>query len=163
MLTLTEQQIADADLRLAYVQHPFPAQGQTTDTTHLIISEHATREGSYVGLTRARARTDIYAATAPDPEPEHDRLQDLAEHMSRTEPDLPSIRTPSHTKPRSRRSRATRPRMEEGPHARRPAPTRPLNERNQPRIATTLHTETNGLSATGDYALEIHDPDRSGV
>ncbi|MGO9794303.1 MAG: hypothetical protein ACLP8S_33705 [Solirubrobacteraceae bacterium] len=40
-LTLTEQQTADADLRLVYVQHPFPAQGQTTDTTHLIIGERA--------------------------------------------------------------------------------------------------------------------------
>lgn len=54
----------------------------------------ATREGSYVGLTRARETTDIYAANALDPIPERDRLQELADHMSRTEPDLPSIRTP---------------------------------------------------------------------
>ncbi len=93
-LTLTKQQTADADLRLAYVQHPFPAQGQTTDTTHLIIGERATREGSYIGLTRARESTEIYAAERPDPTPEYDRLQDLAQHMSHTEPDLPSIRTP---------------------------------------------------------------------
>ncbi len=93
-LTLTEQQTADADLRLAYVQHPFPAQGQTTDTTHLIIGERATREGSYVGLTRARHATDIYAAEAPDRTLETDRLQDLAQRMSRTESDLPSIHIP---------------------------------------------------------------------
>jgi ATP-dependent exoDNAse (exonuclease V) alpha subunit len=30
-LSLSREQIAEADLRLAYVQHPFPAQGQTTD------------------------------------------------------------------------------------------------------------------------------------
>ncbi len=94
VVRLTEQQIADVDLRLAYVQHPFPAQGQTTDTTHLIIGERATREGTYVGLTRARESTDIYAAEAPDPIPKSDRLQDLAQHMNRPEPDLPSIHTP---------------------------------------------------------------------
>ena len=93
-MRLSEQLAVDADLRLAYVQHPFPAQGQTTDTTHLIIGEHANREGSYVGITRARETTYLYAANAPDPEPNADRLQELAEHMSRTEPDVPSIRIP---------------------------------------------------------------------
>jgi hypothetical protein len=93
-LRLTESQIADADLRLAYAQHPFPAQGQTTDTTHLIIGEHATREGTYVGLTRAHQTTSIYAADAPDPAPDDDRLQNLADHVSRAEPDVPSIRIP---------------------------------------------------------------------
>ncbi|MBV9607314.1 MAG: relaxase domain-containing protein, partial [Solirubrobacterales bacterium] len=94
VLTLTEPQIADGDLRLAYVQHPFPAQGQTADTTHLIISGHASREGAYVGLTRARDRTDIYAAVPAERDSERDRLQDLAEHMKRTEPEMPSIRAP---------------------------------------------------------------------
>ena len=90
---LDHQQVDDADLRLAYVQHPFPAQGQTTDTTHLIIAEHATREGTYVGLTRARQTTSLYAGTGFDPMPEgSDRLQRLADHVGRTEPDAPSIR-----------------------------------------------------------------------
>lgn len=93
-VTLTERQIADADLRLAYVQHPFPAQGHTTDTTHLIIGDHTTREGSYVGLTRARQRTDIYAARRGDSDPGTNRLQDLAERMNRSEPEVPSIVTP---------------------------------------------------------------------
>jgi conjugative relaxase-like TrwC/TraI family protein len=93
-LSLTGQQIADADLRLAYVQHPFPAQGQTTDTTHLIIAEHATREGTYVALTRARETTSIYASDPLEPIPDGDRLQMLADHVSRTEPDTPSIRLP---------------------------------------------------------------------
>ena len=93
-MTLTEQQAADADLRLAYVQHPFPAQGQTTDTTHLIIAEHATRQGTYVALTRARQTTNLYAGNASAPGPDGDRLQSLADHVSHTEPDAPSIRIP---------------------------------------------------------------------
>jgi ATP-dependent exoDNAse (exonuclease V) alpha subunit len=64
VVTLTEQQVADGDLRLAYIQHPFPAQGQTTDTAHLIMGEHATRGGTYVGLTRAREATHVYATEA---------------------------------------------------------------------------------------------------
>ena len=91
-LILTEPQIADADLRLAYVQHPFPAQGQTTDTTHLIVAAHATREGTYVGLTRAREITEIHVGSAPGLTPDDDRLQRLADDVSRTEPDAPSIR-----------------------------------------------------------------------
>ena len=91
---LDAEQAVRADLRLAYVQHPFPAQGQTTDTAHLIIGEHATQEGSYVALTRAREQTHIYAVTAADEPTDGDRLQALSERMSRTEPDLPSIHTP---------------------------------------------------------------------
>jgi conjugative relaxase-like TrwC/TraI family protein len=93
-VTLDREQVARADLRLAYVQHPFPAQGQTTDTAHLIIGEHATQEGSYVALTRAREQTHIHAASPADEPAERDRLQQLAERMSRTEPDLPSIHIP---------------------------------------------------------------------
>ena len=93
-LELTDKQAADADLRLAYVQHPFPAQGQTTDTTHLIIAEHASRESTYVALTRARQTTNLYADNTQDPLPDSDRLQSLAAHISRTEPDAPSIRIP---------------------------------------------------------------------
>ncbi|MDQ2761281.1 MAG: AAA family ATPase, partial [Actinomycetota bacterium] len=62
-VVLDRDTAANADLRLAYVQHPFPAQGITTDTAHLIVAEHATREGTYVALTRARERTDIHAAS----------------------------------------------------------------------------------------------------
>lgn len=88
-------QIDQADIRLAYAQHPVPAQGQTTDTAHLIVAEHATQEGSYVALTRARQRTDIYAALDDqDLEPSQDRLAALSEHMSRAEPEVPSIDIP---------------------------------------------------------------------
>ena len=93
-LRLHQDEIAKADLRLAYVQHPFPAQGHTTDTGHLIVTGNSTLEGSYVALTRARDETHIYAADAPDRSAEVDRLQDIADRISRTEPEVPSIQTP---------------------------------------------------------------------
>jgi hypothetical protein len=92
-VTLDSEQAARADLRLAYIQHPFPAQGQTTDTAHLIVAQHSTREGSYVAITRAREQTHIHASATDDPAGS-DRLHELAERISRTEPDLPSIHTP---------------------------------------------------------------------
>ena len=93
-VNLTIDQADAAQLRLAYVQHPFPAQGMTTDTAHLIVSAHATREGTYVALTRAREETHLYAENSVEHEPDGDRLQALAERISRTEPDLPSIAIP---------------------------------------------------------------------
>lgn len=92
-LNLTEEQLNQGQARLAYAQHPFPAQGTTTDTTHLIVGEHPTQEGTYVGLTRARDTTHIYAATERL-NPEHDPLPQLAEQLSATDPDLPSISLP---------------------------------------------------------------------
>jgi hypothetical protein len=91
---LDRAQVDRADVRLSYVQHPFPAQGRTSDTAHVIVAEHATREGSYVALTRARESTHLHASLellGPDTD---DRLLALAEHIGRSEPDLPSIRTP---------------------------------------------------------------------
>jgi conjugative relaxase-like TrwC/TraI family protein len=93
-IRLDDQQLADADLRLAYVQHPFPAQGHTTDTAHLIIATNPSREGTYVALTRARDETHLYAADTTDRPPETDQLQELADRISRTEPELPSIHSP---------------------------------------------------------------------
>ena len=93
-ITLDGPQIDQADLRLAYVQHPFPAQGTTTDTAHLITSPHATHQGTYVSITRARDHTHLYAP-APDEHPsDSDRLPALADHLARTDPDLPSISAP---------------------------------------------------------------------
>jgi conjugative relaxase-like TrwC/TraI family protein len=106
---LDEPQLLDADLRLAYVQHPFPAQGQTTDIAHLIVGPHATREGTYVSLTRAREQTDIYIGDAPAfADEDDDRLQTIAEHLARTEPDAPSIRTPLASTGRTREHGRTR-------------------------------------------------------
>jgi conjugative relaxase-like TrwC/TraI family protein len=86
-----------AQTRLSYVQHPFPAQGVTTDTAHVIVGEHATAEGSYVALTRARASTHLYATPSPDLEPGAGReavVAGLAERMGRTDPEIPSINLP---------------------------------------------------------------------
>jgi conjugative relaxase-like TrwC/TraI family protein len=46
-ITLSHDQLSQADTRLAYVQHPVPAQGVTADTTHLIVGEHPTGAGTY--------------------------------------------------------------------------------------------------------------------
>jgi hypothetical protein len=96
---LSIDQADAAQLRLAYVQHPFPAQGMTTDTAHLIVSAHATRQGTYVALTRAREETHLYAEESVDSDRDGDRLQALAERISQTEPDLPSIAIPLEHEP----------------------------------------------------------------
>jgi conjugative relaxase-like TrwC/TraI family protein len=94
-LSLDRAQLQRADARLAYVQHPFPAQGATSDTAHLIVAEHATREGSYVAITRAREQTHIYASQeALTQEGGRPHLSALAEILSREEPEVPSIATP---------------------------------------------------------------------
>jgi ATP-dependent exoDNAse (exonuclease V) beta subunit len=61
----------------------------------MIVAEHATQEGSYVALTRARDRTTIYAARDVDTEDGHETaLTALAERMSRIEPEVPSLHVP---------------------------------------------------------------------
>ena len=75
------------------MQHPFPAQTQTTETAHLIVAEQATQDGTHGAITRARDRTDIYAATARAGA-DADRIQAHAVTVGRSEPDLPSIRVP---------------------------------------------------------------------
>jgi len=95
---LGEEQIARADVRLSYVQHPFPAQGVTTDTAHVIVGEHPTAEGSYVALSRARESTRLYASREPLTHSGvgegRDELEALAERIGRSEPEVPSIRNP---------------------------------------------------------------------
>ena len=83
-------------VRLAYVSHPFPAQGATTDTTHVIAGPLSTAEGSYVALTRAREHTHLYASREQLelPESREQAIPLLAEQLGRSEPDLPSIRVP---------------------------------------------------------------------
>ena len=83
-------------IRLAYVQHPFPAQGQTTDTAHLIVSEHTTQEGSYVALTRAGEQTHIHASRE-QLGARSQRRNSWTRSLSivgRSEPEVPSIRYP---------------------------------------------------------------------
>jgi hypothetical protein len=83
-------------VRLAYVSHPFPAQGRTTDTTHVIAGPLSTAEGSYVALTRSREHTHLYASSdqLELPESRDQAIAILAERLGRSEPDLPSIRVP---------------------------------------------------------------------
>jgi energy-coupling factor transporter ATP-binding protein EcfA2 len=83
-------------VRLGYVSHPFPAQGRTTDTTHVIAGPLSTAEGSYVALTRAREHTHLYASSdrLELPVQRHEAIVVLAERLGRSEPDVPSIRVP---------------------------------------------------------------------
>ena len=83
-------------IRLAYVSHPFPAQGRTTDTTHVIAGPLSTAEGSYVALTRAREHTHLYASSdqLELPASRDHAIAALAERLGRSEPELPSIRVP---------------------------------------------------------------------
>ena len=97
VVSLTQAELAQADVRLAYVQHPFPAQGITTDASHVIASEHATGAGSYVALTRARQRTDLYAShddTESDNHREPNPIGRLAGLLGRDEADVASIDVP---------------------------------------------------------------------
>ena len=97
---LSRERLDQAQARLAYVQHPFPAQGLTSDTTHLIVTDHNSREGSYVALTRARGDTHVYAGEELlDAEPDRDPIARLAEHLGHEEPDLPSIALPLALEP----------------------------------------------------------------
>ena len=93
-IAMDRQQAERADLRLAYVQHPVPAQGVTTDTTHLIVADHATAEGTYVALTRARERTDIHVSEEMLRDGELEPMERLAERVGRAEPEVPSIAVP---------------------------------------------------------------------
>jgi ATP-dependent exoDNAse (exonuclease V) alpha subunit len=121
----TQPQIDHASVRLSYVQHPFPAQGHTSDTTHLIVSEHATQEGCYVALTRARETTHIHASREPLATDNGEKpIVVLAERMGRSEPEIPSIRTPLAPDPHTPRHNSDR-----DAH-RHPGAERPDMERN---------------------------------
>ena len=107
VVRLGREQLERAEPRLAYVQHPFPAQGVTTDTAHLIVAEHATREGTYVALTRARRDTMIHAGLDQlTDDPDQAPIVRLADRLGRTEPDLPSIATPLEHEQRTQRELA---------------------------------------------------------
>jgi len=58
------------------------------------VGEHATQEGTYVALTRAREQTHLYAAIDElDPADGQTHLGALAEQMSRSEQEIASIDT----------------------------------------------------------------------
>jgi len=95
-------QLDAASVRLGYVTHTFPAQGQTVDRAHVIAGEHSDANGTYVALTRARESTRLYASSErlspgneQEPSQGSDRralLEALAERLGRTEVEAPSIR-----------------------------------------------------------------------
>ena len=97
-------QLDAASVRLGYVSHTFPAQGQTVDRAHVIAGEHADANGTYVALTRARESTRLYASSErlsssdeQEPGQVRDRqalLEALAERLGRTEVEVPSIAVP---------------------------------------------------------------------
>jgi conjugative relaxase-like TrwC/TraI family protein len=93
-LAMDREQAEQADLRLAYVQHPVPAQGVTADTAYLIVADHATAEGTYVALTRAREQTHIHVSEEMLRDAELEPLERLAEAVGRSEPEVPSIAVP---------------------------------------------------------------------
>jgi ATP-dependent exoDNAse (exonuclease V) alpha subunit len=83
-----------SDVRLAYAQHVYKAQGLTADHALVLTGGWQTdREHAYVALTRARERTDIYAVREElgfhglDAE----RVQNLADAMSHSHAQAASI------------------------------------------------------------------------
>jgi hypothetical protein len=96
-------QLDAASVRLAYVSHTFPAQGQTVDRAHVIADPLADANGTYVALTRAREQTRIYASVerlSPGEQPHQPArrpnngpalLEALAEQLGRSTVEAPSI------------------------------------------------------------------------
>jgi conjugative relaxase-like TrwC/TraI family protein len=96
-------QLDAASVRLAYVSHTFPAQGQTVDSAHVIADPLADQNGTYVALTRARERTRIYASVQRlSPGDQHHQparrpnngpalLEALSEQLGRSTVEAPSI------------------------------------------------------------------------
>ena len=94
--TWTREQLDNADMRLGYVQHPWPGQGLTVDRLHYVHDELAGARSSYVAATRPREAFHIYAAreTLEEIRDGHDELTDLdvlAQSLGETERDAPSI------------------------------------------------------------------------
>jgi hypothetical protein len=124
------------------------------------VSAHATREGTYVALTRAREQTHIYAEEPTDPVRDDDRLQAVAERISRTEPDIPSISIPlADEPPITATPNRSEPVNEPGRPTSQPPDHDHLGTRERP--STNKETALNGLNerdtqytkAEGDAAV----------
>jgi hypothetical protein len=62
----------------------------------VIVGEHATAHGSYVGLTRSRRSTEVYASRELlEIEAERDPIAPLAKQMGHDEPAVASIDVPA--------------------------------------------------------------------
>ncbi len=86
------------DLRLAYAQHVYKAQGLTVDRAHALIGGWQTdRERAYVAVSRSRESTDIYAAREDLGEQGMDTgaIERLGEAIAESHAQQPSIATPT--------------------------------------------------------------------
>jgi conjugative relaxase-like TrwC/TraI family protein len=86
------------DLRLAYAQHVYKAQGATVDRGFVLMGGWQTdRERAYVALSRAREQTDIYASHEDLGNQDMDTaaIEHLGEAISETHAKQPSIATPT--------------------------------------------------------------------
>ena len=86
------------DLRLAYAQHVYKAQGATVQHAFVLTGGWQTdRERSYVALSRAQERTDIYVSREDLGEQGMDAgaIERLGEAMSESHAKQASIATPS--------------------------------------------------------------------
>ena len=87
-----------SDLRLAYAQHVYKAQGRTVDRAFVLTGGWQTdRERAYVALTRARERTDIYVSREDLGEQGMDTgaIERLGEAMAKSHAQQASIATPT--------------------------------------------------------------------
>jgi conjugative relaxase-like TrwC/TraI family protein len=87
-----------SELRLAYAQHVYKAQGRTVDEAFVLTGGWQTdRERAYVALTRARERTDIFASREDLGEQDMDTgaIERLGEAMAETNAQRASIATPT--------------------------------------------------------------------
>ena len=86
-----------ADMRLAYAQHVYKAQGATVDRGFVLTGGwQADRERAYVALSRARERTDIYVSREDLGEQGMDTgaIERLGEAISESHAKQASIATP---------------------------------------------------------------------
>jgi conjugative relaxase-like TrwC/TraI family protein len=96
------------DMRLAYAQHVYKAQGRTVDQAFVLTGGWQTdRERAYVALTRARERTDIYVSREDLGEQGMDSgaIERLADSIAQSHAQQPSIATGlerHHADPRQR-------------------------------------------------------------
>ncbi|MGH2763624.1 MAG: AAA family ATPase, partial [Thermoleophilaceae bacterium] len=92
---LDAEGVCSADLRLAYAQHPNPAQGVTTGHAIDLAGSLSTRRGQYVALTRGRESHRLvtsYEELCVEPGAGREAAwAALAEQMGRDEPEVPSL------------------------------------------------------------------------
>ncbi len=100
-----------ADLRLAYAQHVYKAQGRTVDRAFLLTGGWQTdREHAYVALSRAREQTDIYVSREDLGEQGMDAgaIERLGDVMATSHAQEPSIATPVAQERESEAAQLTR-------------------------------------------------------